>query len=104
LWAKVAANGEVLGGGRGVKVVPPEGVAEAGIFSIEPSAKSSIHLPRRCAAIASVDDSSPQAGVANAEINIAAPGESPRWQVVVETSRIQGGQPMSLPFDLAVIC
>ena len=94
----------VVGGGRGVTVIPPKGVADAGVFTLEPRRGSSIAKPRRCAPLVSVDDRSPTPGFATAEVNIAAAGESPAWQVVVETFRAQGGQPFDLPFDLAVVC
>ncbi len=32
MWASVNAAGKVVGGGRGVKVVPPQGAAGAGIY------------------------------------------------------------------------
>lgn len=103
VWASVSASGKVMGGGHGVRVIPPEGIADAGVFTVEPLKGSEVATPRRCAPIVSVDDSGPSAGFANAEVNVAVKGESPRWQVVVETYG-SAGQPESLPFDLEVIC
>jgi hypothetical protein len=103
MWASVSASGKVLAGGRGVKVVPPEGPAGAGIYALEPSAGSKVAAPRRCAAIASVDDNSPRAGFANAEVGVFSKTTHPRWQVVIETYSATA-IPTSLPFDVAVIC
>jgi hypothetical protein len=104
MWASVSASGRVVGGGRGLTVIPPKGAADAGVFTIEPRRGSSIARPRRCEPLVSVDDRSPSPGFATAEVNIAAAGESPAWQVVVQTFRAQGAQPFNLPFDLVVVC
>jgi hypothetical protein len=100
IWASVAASGRVVAGGRGVKVVPQGSVA--GDYLISP-ARQSIASPRRCAAVASVDDTSPLPGYAEAEVStFSARGAIP-WQVGVQTfNRL--GDSMSLPFDVLVVC
>lgn len=103
LWAGVSAAGRLVAGGGGAKLVPPTGAADAGIFALEPSRGSRTAIPRRCAVVASVDDSSPLPGIANGEVKAFSKGTSPRWQVVVETYDTHG-VPTSLPFDVAVIC
>ena len=100
LWASVNAAGKVVAGGRGVKVVPQGSVA--GDYLISPANKA-IAAPRRCAAVASVDGTAALPGYATAEVVIASPGESPRWQVVVNTYA-STGTATDLPFDVAVIC
>jgi hypothetical protein len=101
VWASVNASGRVVGGGRGLTVVPQGSIA--GDYLISPAPKSSTAIPRRCAILASVDDRSTLPGYADAEVLVASLHQSPRWQVVVNTFA-RGGQPASLPFDVAVIC
>lgn len=101
LWASVNAAGKVVGGGRGA-VVRPQG-SVPGDYLVSPSSRSGIASPRRCAAIASVDDSSAVPGIAEAQVSTFPKPESPRWQVVVQTFDAHGHD-ISLPFDLAVIC
>ena len=103
MWASVSASGRVVGGGRGVKVVPPQGVAEKSIYAIQPKANSHIAVPRKCAPVVSVDDNSSSGGYATAEVCVFSRSTRPRWQVVVETYG-NGGLPTPLPFDLAVVC
>jgi hypothetical protein len=103
IWASVTASGRVVAGGRGVKVVPPEGVAEKSIYEIEPKRGAAVAIPRRCSPVVSVDDNASNAGYATAEVGVFSRSTTPRWQVVVETYR-NGGIPTALPFDLAVIC
>lgn len=103
MWASVSASGRVVGGGRGLTVIPPKGPAQAGIFALEPRSGSRIAIPRRCSPIVSVDDASSVPGFANAEIGVFSPTTHPRWQVVVATFDSHG-HASSLPFDLAVVC
>ncbi len=101
IWASVAASGRAVAGGRGVKVVPQGSVA--GDYLISPSTRSSIATPRRCAAVASVDDRSSVPGYADAAVAVASRTQRPRWQIVVNTYS-SAGTPASLPFDFAVLC
>jgi hypothetical protein len=101
MWASVSASGKVVAGGRGVKVVPQGSLP--GDYLISPAPKSSIAIPRRCAGMANVDGTSTLPGYANAEVVVGSPRQSPRWQVVV-TTYASSGEPVSLPFDVAVIC
>lgn len=101
IWASVSASGRVVAGGRGVKVVPQGEIL--GDYLISPSRRSSVATPRRCAAVASVDDKSSVPGYANAEIVVASRTQRPRWQIVVNTYS-SAGTGASLPFDLAVLC
>ena len=100
VWASVNANGRVVAGGKGVKVVPQGSVP--GDYLISPARGSAISTPRRCAAVASVDDSSPTPGFAEAEVS-AFPGASTPWQVVIQTFGL-GGTSVPLPFDVLVVC
>lgn len=100
LWASVTARGKVVAGGRGVKVTPQGDIP--GDYLINPASKS-VAIPRRCAAIASVDDATSQPGYADAEVAVYSSQQSPRWQVVVNTYRAPAIE-TSLPFDFAVIC
>jgi hypothetical protein len=99
IWASVNASGRVVGGGRGVKVVPQGSVA--GDYIIAP-ARRSIATPRRCAAFASVDDRSTSPGYAEAEV-ATFPHSAVPWQVIVQTFG-QLGDTQSLPFDVLVVC
>lgn len=99
IWASVSASGRVVAGGRGVKVVPQGSVP--GDYLISPARKS-IAKPRRCAAVASVDDRSPSPGYAEAEVT-TFPKSAVPWQVIVQTFGRQGF-PVSLPFDVVVVC
>lgn len=101
VWARVNAGGRVVGGGRGVTVVPQGAVA--GDYLISPRAHSRTAIPRRCAAVASVDGTSGVPGYANAEVVVASPKQSPPWQVVVNTYAA-AGESMSLPFDVVLVC
>lgn len=101
IWASVSASGRVLAGGRGVKVVPQGSVP--GDYLISPARTSSVAMPRRCASVSSVDDTSAVPGYADAEVVIGSRGETPRWQIVVSTYS-SSAVPTSLPFDVAVIC
>lgn len=101
LWASVNASGRVVGGGRGVKVVPQGSIA--GDYLISPAHKSAIATPRRCAAIASVDDRSTTPGFADAEVSTFPGNKATPWQVIVQTFG-SGGIPASLPFDVVVVC
>jgi hypothetical protein len=103
IWASVTASGRVVAGGRGVKVVPPDGVAEKSIYELEPAPGGRIATPRRCAPVVSVDDNASAGGYATAEVGVFSRSTSPRWQVVVETYGADG-LPAPLPFDLAVVC
>lgn len=101
LWASVNAAGKVVGGGRGVTVVPQGSVP--GDYLLSPSRRSSTAAPRRCAAIASIDDRSAIPGIAEAEASTFPKSESLPWQVVVQTFD-DHGKATSLPFDVVVIC
>ncbi len=101
LWASVNASGKVVGGGRGVKVVPQGSVA--GDYLMSPARKSEIATPRRCAAVASVDDGSATPGYAEAQVSTFPGDHSTPWQVVVQTFDLTG-TPTSLPFDVLVVC
>jgi hypothetical protein len=100
IWASVAASGRVVGGGRGVKVVPQGEIL--GDYLISPT-RSSTATPRRCAVVASVDDTSTVPGYADAEVVVASRTQRPRWQIVVNTYS-GSGTAASLPFDFAVVC
>lgn len=101
MWARVNASGHAIGGGRGVTVVPQGAVP--GAYLISPRTNSHTAIPRRCAAVTSVDGTTGVPGYANAEVVVGSRTQSPRWQVVVNTYAA-AGQPMSLPFDVALIC
>ncbi len=101
IWASVSASGKVVAGGRGVKIVPQGDIP--GDYLISPASRSSTAIPRRCAAIASVDDTSSEPGYANAEVVVLSPRQSPRWQIVVDTYEFPDAE-ASLPFDFAVVC
>jgi hypothetical protein len=101
IWASVAASGRVVAGGRGVKVVPQGEIL--GDYLISPSTRSTIATPRRCAALASVNDTSSVPGYADAEVVVASRAQRPRWQIVVNTYS-SAGAAASLPFDLVVVC
>jgi hypothetical protein len=101
IWASVAASGRVVAGGRRVKVVPQGDIL--GDYLISPTTRSGIATPRRCAVVASVDDTSSGPGYAEAEVVVASRTQRPRWQIVVNTYS-GAGTAASLPFDLAVVC
>jgi len=101
VWASVSATGRVVAGGTGVTVTPQGEVP--GDYIIEPSRESKLALPRKCAALTSVDDSSSQPGYAAAQVVAAPAGEMPRWDLVVQVFGSSGAH-AALPFDVAVLC
>jgi hypothetical protein len=101
IWASVSASGKVIAGGRGVTVIPQGEVP--GDYLISPSSGSATAIPRRCAAIASVDDAAPKPGYAEAQVAVFSRRQSPRWQIVVNTYEFPDTE-ASLPFAFAVVC
>jgi hypothetical protein len=100
MWASVSAAGKVLAGGAGMAVSQVSGVP--GDYVANPRKGSKLAVPRKCSAVASVDQNPDEVpGYAEADVSTFPSGVP--WQLFVSTYAPDGHRE-SLPFDVVVIC